>query len=175
MAISGPNQSDLPTRPEDLFALFEDLGIDYALHHHDPVFTVEEGAHIKQTIPGTHCRNLFLRDKKKRTFLVVAANETEIDLKALPARIGSSRLSFGRPERLWDMLGIRPGSVCPFCVMNDKGHHVQVVLDDYAMRQNRINVHPLDNSMTVGISPGDLMRFLARTGHEPLTIDFSSL
>ena len=115
-----PNQDPLPTSPEDLFALLDHLGIPYSLQHHPPIFTVAEGEHLKASIPGTHCRNLFLRDKKKRCFLVMAANETSVDLKELEKKLGCGRLSFGSPERLWETLGIRPGSVCPFTLINDK-------------------------------------------------------
>ncbi len=111
----------LPTSPEDLLEALDRLDITYKIHHHAPIFTVEEGVHLKAEIPGVHCRNLFLRDKKEQMFLVVAANETKIDLKSLPVLIGSGRLSFGSPQRLWTYLGIRPGSVCPFCVINDRG------------------------------------------------------
>ena len=162
-----PEAEPLPTSPEDLFRVFDDLKIEYALHHHDPIFTVEEGVHLKATIPGLHCRNLFLRDKKKRNFLVVAANETEVDLKALPDLIGSGRLSFGSSDRLWQYLGIRPGSVCPFTVINDDNHDVTVVLDAKMMDAEIVCYHPLDNAMTVGLSPSDLLLFLKHTGHEP--------
>lgn len=155
----------LPTSPDDLFALLERLGISYSLHRHPPIFTVAEGEHLKASIPGVHCRNLFLRDKKKNSFLVVLANETEVDLKALEAKLGCGRLSFGSPERLWETLGIRPGSVCPFTLVNDKSHAVRVVLDECMMKAEIVNYHPLDNSMTIGLTPADLLKFIAHTGH----------
>ena len=166
-----PSLEPLPTSPEDLFKLLDQLSIRYELHNHEPTFTVEESDKLKAHIPGTHCRNLYLRDKKKRNFLVVAANETEIDLKALQQKLDCGRLSFGSSDRLWQFLGIRPGSVCPFTVINDTEHNVQVILDAEMMTADIVNYHPLDNAMTIGLSPADLMKFFDHTGHEPVTLD----
>ncbi|MDB2682800.1 prolyl-tRNA synthetase associated domain-containing protein [Alphaproteobacteria bacterium] len=162
----------IPTKPDDLFEILQLLDITYECHHHDPIFTVEEGLHLKADIPGTHCRNLFLRDKKKRMFLITAANETTIDLKGLPEKLDCHRLSFGSAERLADYLGIYPGAVNPFCVMNDKQKDVQPILDSAMMQANIINVHPLDNAMTISIAPSDLLKFYTHTGHTPKIIDF---
>lgn len=165
------DHAPLPTTPEDLFELLQSLGIAYKLHHHPATFTVAESNHLKASIPGVHCRNLYLRDKKKKNFLVVAANETKIDMKTLQEKLGCGRLSFGSPERLWTYLGIRPGSVCPFTAINDTDHHVQIVLDAQMMKGEIVNYHPLDNTMTIGLSPTDLLKFFAHTGHQPLTLD----
>lgn len=164
----------LPTTPEQLFEVLKTLNIAYKLHNHAPVFTVEESSEINADIPGTHCRNLYVRDKKKRNFLIVAANETEVDLKAVSARAGAGRFSFGSADRLWQFLGIRPGSVCPFTVINDVEHHVTVILGEFMMTQELVNYHPLDNAMTIGISPADLLKFLDHTGHEPLILKLDS-
>ena len=161
----------LPTTPEDLFKVLKELEISYDLHHHDAVFTVEESQKVDADIPGTHCRNLYLRDKKKKNFLVVAANQTEVDLKNLSQTLECGRFSFGSADRLFQYLGIRPGSVCPFTVINDTDHHVQVVLDAYMMDQDIVNYHPLDNTMTISITPADLLKFLAHTGHEPIIVE----
>ena len=166
-----PDIAPLPTSPERLFEILQSLDIAYKKYDHEPIFTVEEGLHLKVEIPGVHCRNLYLRDKKKRNFLVVAANETAVDIKALPEQLGSGRLSFGSAERLWEHLGIRPGSVCPFTVINDPEHKVQVVLDAYMMNADIVNYHPLDNAMTIGLSPADLLKFFDHTGHKPITLD----
>ena len=161
----------LPTTPEQLFKILQTLNITYELHHHPATFTVAESDVLKAEIPGTHCRNLYLRDKKKRNFLIVAANETEIDLKFLSKALECGRFSFGSQDRLWQHLGIRQGSVCPFCVINDPDHHVQVVLDAEMMKANRVNYHPMDNRMTIGLSPTDLLRFFEHSGHVPITLD----
>ncbi len=173
-AQSQPQQAEhsLPTTPQDLFEILQSLGIKYDLHHHAPTFTVEESDKLKGEIAGVHCRNLFLRDKKKQNFLVVAANETEVDMKSLQEKLDCGRLSFGSSERLWEFLGIRPGSVCPFTLINDKDHHVQLVLDAAMMRGEFVNYHPLDNAMTVTLTPQDLLKFFAHTGHAPITLDF---
>lgn len=166
-----PEELPLPTNPKALFGVLDNLGISYKKYDHEPIFTVEEGLHLKGEIPGVHCRNLYLRDKKKRNFLVVAANETEIDIKALPEKLDCGRLSFGSAERLWQHLGIRPGSVCPFTAINDPDHEVQVVLDQYMMDCELVNYHPLDNAMTIGLSPADLLKFFDHTGHKPLIVN----
>ena len=164
---------ELPTSPESLFEILEALNIAYELYHHEPIFTVEEGEHLKANIPGEHCRNLFLRDKKKAMYLVCAANETAVDLKKLQTLLDSARLSFGSPDRLWQYLGIRPGSVCPFCALNDPDHQVQIILDQYMMEADLVCFHPLDNAMSITLKPADLLTFFAHTGHSPKTIDLS--
>lgn len=161
----------LPTTPEELLKTLQDLDIAYEMHEHVAVFTVEESSKINAAIPGTHCRNLYLRDKKKKNFLVVAANETAVDMKHLQELLECGRLSFGSGDRLWQFLGIRQGSVCPFTVINDKDHQVQVVLDAAMMKGEIVNYHPLDNTMTIGITPADLLKFLTHTGQTPIVLD----
>jgi len=157
----------LPTTSEQLFQVLNNLEIDYILHKHRPVYTVAEGHDVWKGIPGLHCRNLFLRDHKKKMFLIVAANETKIDLKDLKKQLNSGRLSFGSAERLWEFLGIQPGAVSPFCLINDKDRQVTLVLDPKMMDAERVNYHPLDNAMTIGIHPNDLLKFADYTGHLP--------
>jgi len=164
-------EQPLPTTPQELLNLLEKLGISYDLHHHEAVFTVQESSKLNSGIPGVHCRNLYLRDKKKKNFLIILANETQVDLKTLQSKLESGRLSFGSPDRLWEFLGIRPGSVCPFTVINDPNHLVQVVLDAQMMAAKIVNYHPLDNKMTIGLTPADLKKFFTHTGHSPLTLD----
>lgn len=162
----------IPTSPDDLLALLDTLKIPYDLHHHEPIFTVEEGIHLKKEIPGTHCRNLFLKDKKGKMFLITAANETKIDLKSLPEQLNCGRLSFGSKERLMEYLGIYPGAVTPFAAMNDKTHNVGVILDKTMMDADIMCVHPLDNAKTIGFSPKDLMKFFDFTGHTAQILEF---
>jgi Ala-tRNA(Pro) deacylase len=152
----------------DLFALFDRLGIRATAYSHIPVFTVAESQAIKETIPGGHSKNLFLKDKKGRMFLVVAEAQTPIDLKRLHETIGASgRLSFGSAGLLRDVLGVEPGSVTPFALMNDTAGQVSVILDAALMEHEPVNFHPLVNSKTTGVSREDLMTFLRATGHEP--------
>lgn len=164
---------DLPTSPDSLMAKLDELGVEYQLHHHEAVYTVEESEKIDADIPGTHCRNLFLRDKKKKNFLVVLQNATDIDMKKLPPVIGSDRLSFGSADRLWEFLGVRPGSVCPFAITNDTENKVKILLDKSMMETDVVNYHPLLNTMTVSLKPADLLKFIETTGHEAHIVDLS--
>lgn len=165
--------TDLPTSKDDLLRNLDEQEITYKLYEHEPIFTVEQGEPLKKSIPGVHCRNLFLRDKKKRMFLVTAANETKIDLKKLSSVLDCGRLSFGSAERLWDNLGIKQGSVNPFCIMNDTQGQVRIILDKYMMEQDIMNVHPMDNAFTIGLAPTDLTRFVESTNHEAEVVDLS--
>jgi Ala-tRNA(Pro) deacylase len=163
----------MPTAPEQLLAVLDGLGIEYSLHHHRAVFTVAESEEVDAEIPGTHCRNLFLRDDKKNNFLVVLQNATEVDIKKLPPIIGSKKLSFGSAERLWDYLGVRPGSVCPYSIINDKDKQVKICLDKSMMETDIVNYHPLLNTMTIGVKTKDLIRFIENCGHVAHIMDFS--
>ncbi|CUW41688.1 putative YbaK/aminoacyl-tRNA synthetase-associated domain [Magnetospirillum sp. XM-1] len=160
-----------PATPDDLFALFDRLDIRAVTHRHEPAFTVEQGHRVWGSIPGIHCKNLFLKDGKGRLWLVVAPADRRVDLKALPARIGAARLSFGSAELLVEVLGIEPGSVTPFAVINDPGQRVSVVLDSWMMTQELVNYHPLRNDMTTTLTPAELVRFFEHTGHHPLLVD----
>lgn len=168
-----PKGSDLPTTPQAVLARLDDLGISYTLHHHEAVYTVAESEAVDADIPGTHCRNLFLRDKKKNNFLVCLQNATDIDMKKLPPVIGSDRLSFGSADRLWEFLGVRPGSVCPYSIINDTDQTVKICLDASMMEHDIVNFHPLINTMTISVKPADLVRFVESTGHTPHIIDFN--
>jgi Ala-tRNA(Pro) deacylase len=155
----------------DLFAKLDSLGIDTTTHEHPPVFTVEEAKAHCADLPGGHCKSLFLKDKKDRLYLLVALDSRPIDLNAIGKRIGSARLSFGRPELLQEVLGVTPGSVTPFALINDRAHRVSVVLDAGMMRETVLNYHPLTNTATTNIRPDDLRRFIAACGHEPTEIE----
>jgi Ala-tRNA(Pro) deacylase len=150
---------------ERLFALLDGLGIATDTHHHPPAFTVEQGNRVWGAIPGIHCKNLFLKDAKGKLWLVVAPGDRSIDLKRLPERIGSARLSFGSGELLQRVLGVEPGSVTPFALINDEERRVSLVLDAWMMAQPLLNFHPLRNDMTTTIASGDFRRFLAAIGH----------
>lgn len=149
-------------------AHFETLGIAFELFEHEAVFTVAESHKVKGGLKGAHCRNLALYNKKKQMWLVVAQDSTPIDLKKLDAVIGAGRLSFMQPDRLWDYLGVRAGSVNPFAIINDTDNAVTIVLDQSMMDCDLVNYHPMINTMSVALSPADLLRFIASTGHTPL-------
>lgn len=165
-----------PAGPDDLFARLEALGIETRTMHHPPVFTVEEAKALRGALTGGHTKNLFLRNKKGRMWLVTCLEDRNVDLKALDAALGSGRLSFGSAARLMAHLGVVPGAVTPFAAVNDSAGAVQVVLDQGMLEQHAVlNFHPLDNAMTTTIAPGDLVRFLEAVGHPPLRLDFEGI
>jgi Ala-tRNA(Pro) deacylase len=166
-------EEEMPTSPEQLFAYLEDLEIAYDLHHHEATFKVEQSKHLKNHIEGLHCRNLFLRDKKKVMYLVVASNDTKIDLKKLDKLVGANRFSFGSADRLWQYLGVRPGSVCPYAVINDKDCAVNVILDKAMQTDEKVNYHPLVNTMTISVAFDDLVKFMKSCGHNPRIVDLT--
>jgi Ala-tRNA(Pro) deacylase len=157
----------MPATPEDLFALLDRLGIAHETVRHPPLFTVEESRRLRGQIRGAHTKNLFLCDKRGRVFLVSALEDASTDLKRLHHRLGAGRFSFGSPVLMRELIGIEPGAVTPFAVMNDAAGRVIVVLDEELMRHARLNFHPLINTMTTNIGRDDLVRFLDATGHPP--------
>ena len=163
------------TTRDELFALFDALGIAHRTLEHPPVFRVGEGEDIKATLPGGHTKNLFLKDARDRLWLVSALQDARIDLKALPAAIGSARLSFGSAERLEAALGVTPGSVTAFALVNDPQHRVTFVLDAALAAADPVNFHPLTNTATTAISQAGFRRFLDHLGVTPLIVDFARL
>ena len=159
----------------DLMALFDRLGIAATTHEHPAVFTVEEAKAHFGRLPGCHCKSLFLKDKKGDLWLVVARDDARVDLKRLAKALGAGNLSFGKPELLAEVLGVIPGAVTPFGLINDRARRVRVVLDGTMMQAELVNYHPLTNDATTALTPADLVRFLAATGHEPRTIDLDGL
>jgi len=157
--------------PKELLERLDALGIKSETIEHEPVFTVAESKPVKARIPGAHSKNLFVKDKKGRFFLISAKDETPIDLKRTHEAIGASgRLSFGSAEQLKALLGVEPGSVTAFAVVNDTERKVTMVLDANLMEHERVNFHPLVNSMTTGVSREDLVKFLRATDHDPLIL-----
>ena len=160
--------------PDELFAFLDQLGIRTRTVRHEPLFTVEQSRGLYARLDGAHTKNLFLIDKKGRLFLAVGGHHADIDLKHLHRRIGASgRLSFGKPERLRENLGIEPGSVTAFAAINDKAGQVEVLLDAPLAAFTHINCHPLENTGTTQIAWDDLLRFLRATGHEPRILPLS--
>ncbi len=155
---------------QDLWDFLDRLGIATETARHAPVFTVEEAKAHRGALAGMHTKNLFLKDKKGQLWLVVTAEDRAVDLKDLRHRIGSAPLSFARPELLQEILGVAPGSVTPFAVMNDTFSRVRVVLDAEMMAGERLNFHPLTNTATTAIAPAGLLAFLDGCGHPPLVV-----
>jgi Ala-tRNA(Pro) deacylase len=160
-----------PTTPEQLLARLAELGIACRTVSHPPVFTVEEAKALRGELPGGHVKNLFLRDKKGAMWLVVAEEDRRIDLKALAARIGAGKVSFASAERLMAHLGVVPGAVTPFGLINDRRHDVRVVIDAGLLAHDPVNVHPLTNDRTTAIAPRDLLRFIEACGHRAEVLD----
>jgi Ala-tRNA(Pro) deacylase len=163
----------MPATRADLFARFEQLGITTETRDHPPVFTVEEARALRGEIPGGHCKNLFLKDEKGAIWLIVCLEEARIDLKAAPPRIGSKRLSFGKPDLLMEVLGVEPGSVTPFGLINDRAARTNVILDKPMMDRELLNYHPLANDATTTIRATDLLTFIRSCGHDPRIVAVS--
>ncbi len=157
----------MPATREDLFERFKSLGIQTKTKDHAPVYTVEEARALRGEIEGGHCKNLFLKDDKGGLWLIVCLEESQIDLKSAPAKIGSRRLSFGKPDLLMDVMGVEPGSVTPFGLINDADCRVNVVLDAAMMAHELVNYHPLQNTATTTIRSADLLAFIRSLGHDP--------
>lgn len=159
----------------DLLAFLGDLGVAATTHEHPAVFRVGEGEAIKADIAGAHTKNLFLKDAKGQLWLISAEDRSVIDLKRLPPVIGSARLSFGAEPLMVETLGVAPGSVTAFALINDRNRRVRFVLDRALAEAELVNFHPLTNTATTTIDQAGLRRFLAALGVEPLVVDFTTL
>lgn len=162
------DEPSFKTSPQQFMALLDELGISYRNFEHEAVFTVEESHKVTGMVPGAHCRNLALYNKKKQMWLVTLRDQTPIDLKKLEVVLGCGRLSFMRPERLWDALGVRAGSVTPFSIMNDVDQQVTLVLEKEMLDEDLVNYHPMINTMSLALKPSDLLKFVDHTKHRPV-------
>jgi Ala-tRNA(Pro) deacylase len=158
------------SREQALVDALAGLGIASMMHEHEAVFTVEESAQLHENITGMHSKNLFLKDASGQFWLVTAPHDARVDLKALPAAIGSKKVSFGKAEDMERLLGITPGSVTPLAAFNDANGDVKVVIDTRLAIADCVNVHPLRNTATISLSGAGLISFLAHHGHTPLTV-----
>jgi Ala-tRNA(Pro) deacylase len=157
--------------PDELLAYLDALDIPSATVEHPPLHTVEESQALRGDIPGGHVKNLFVKDKKGRLFLLVLGEGTPVDLKRVHERIGAQgRVTFGSAELLDEAWGVKPGAVTPFGAINDRQGRVTVVLDAEMMRHERLNFHPLVNTRTTGVNSAGILKFLRATGHEPLIV-----
>ena len=158
-----------------LFAFLDAQDIAHSTHHHAPIFTVDDGAAIKAELPGGHSKNLFLKDKAGALFLICALGSTAIRLGRLHKVIGCKRLSFAREDILLSTLGVAPGSVSLFTLINDKERAVTLIIDTALAAHDIVNFHPLLNDATTAISSRDMLRFANALGYEPILIDFNCL
>lgn len=160
---------------EDLFAMLDEQGIKHETKDHQPVFTVEESAAIKADMPGAHTKNLFLKDKGGNFFLICAESHAQIKVNKLHPHLGCKRLSFANSDYLMEHLGVEPGSVCLFSIMNDTAGEVTLVIDKTLADSDIVNFHPLNNDATTVISSDDMVKFAKATGHAPIIMDFAVL
>ncbi|MDC0880609.1 YbaK/EbsC family protein [Hellea sp.] len=165
----------MPISREDLFLYLNDLNIKHSTIKHKPIFKVEDSLSLKKTMDGANTKNLFLKDKKGELFLVCAVSDTKINVNRLHQVLGCKRLSFGKTDVLKSALGITPGSVTLFSIINDTALNVTLVIDKFLMDYKIVNFHPLLNDATTAISSPDMIKFAKSTKHEPLIVDFAKL
>jgi Ala-tRNA(Pro) deacylase len=160
----------MPATPADLFALFNRLGIEHSTIEHPPFFTVEEGRPWHDKIPGLHCKNLFIKDRKGGIWLVVTPADKRADLARLEKILGAPRFSFARPDVLLDVLALTPGSVTPFGLINDTQRRVTVILDAAMLDSEWVNFHPLHNAASTTLRSADVLSFVRALGYEPIVV-----
>jgi Ala-tRNA(Pro) deacylase len=158
----------------ELLRRLDELGIAHTTSEHPPVYTVEEAERHTGHLPGGHCKNLFLKDRKGGLWLLVCLNQRRIDVNRLARALGCARLSFGKPELLEEVLGVAPGGVTPFALINDRARRVQPILDRAMLAFERLNYHPLTNAATTTIAAADLPKFIKACGHEPRILDLDA-
>jgi Ala-tRNA(Pro) deacylase len=167
-----PRSIVMPATPADVFALLDRLGIPHSTVEHTALFTVEESRALRGEIAGGHSKNLFVKDKKSRLFLITAREDAALDLKRLHEAIGGSgRVSFGSGELLEEVWGVRPGSVTPFGAINDAAGRVTVVIERALLAFDPVNFHPLVNTATTSLPAQGLLAYLRATGHEAMVTD----
>lgn len=164
-----------PETPEGLLARLAAAGIAQRTVRHPPLYTVEQSKALRGELPGLHVKNLFLRNQKGAMWLVTCLEDRQVDLKRLGELLNAGRFSFGSADRLMKYLGIRPGAVTPFAIVNDKGHQVTNVIDRALTGPELVNAHPLVNDQTTVLAGQDLVRFLAGLGRAPAELDFARL
>jgi Ala-tRNA(Pro) deacylase len=163
-----------PATPDQLLARLTALGIDHRTTQHRPVFTVAEGADLKAAMPGGHTKNLFLKDKTGALCLLCAIADSQIDLNAVSRLIGAGRLSFGSAELLMAHLGVIPGAVTLFAMINDPERKVRLILDQALFAYDPVHFHPLRNDASTAISPAGMLRFVSSLGRTPIQIAFDA-
>ncbi len=163
----------MPASPTDLFRYFDELNIAHTTVEHPATFTVEEGRHLKASIPGGHTKNLFMKDKDGTIVLISAWVDSVLKLNQLHKLIGTRRLSFSSADLMQEVLGVAPGSVTPFALINDTKHQVRLIADSALMAFEMLNFHPLINTATTTIKTADFRRFVEATGHTMSEVDFT--
>lgn len=159
----------------DLFSFLDQHHIQHSTVEHAAAHTVEQAQANRGLLPGGHAKNLFLKCKKGSLWLIVAQENTPIRLNQLHKRIGSGRLSFASRELMMDVLGITPGSVTPFALLNDSAKPVNVILDEVLLKEDPLNFHPLENTATTTIARDDLILFLEARGFHPKILNLMEI
>ena len=151
---------------EELLNVLTEIGINYTNHEHPAVYTVEEADKHHEGIEGVHSKNLFFKDRKKKLVLVVTLSDKPIKIKEVAEKIGHKGMSFGKPDLLMEVLGVIPGAVTPFAVINDTEKKVKVILDQEMMDHDLLNFHPIVNTATTTIASNDLVKFMEHCNQE---------
>ncbi len=158
----------------DLFELFNKLNIAHKTFEHEPLFTVEQADKVAHEIPGTHIKNLFLKDDSGQLWLLVAESHEKIELKKVEQLLQARKLRFADETLLWQHLGVKPGSVTPFGLINDSEHRIKLIIDHTILEGAIINAHPLENTATTSISVDDFKKFLKALKYEAMIIDLAN-
>jgi Ala-tRNA(Pro) deacylase len=167
---------DIKAGEAELYALLDAHGIAYTHHTHPPLFTVADSRALRGELPGGHVKNMFMKDKKGAIWLATCLEDRQIRIRDLEREVGAKNFSFGKEDLLWDVLGVRPGAVTPFGLINDPApQRVQVALDAQMLERDPLNFHPLHNEATTTISKDGFLKFLTLTGHQPVLVDFDRL
>ena len=160
----------------DIYNFLDNHQIEYERHDHPPVYTVEDVNRLVPPLEAAKTKSLFLRDAKgSKHFLVIVKGEKRVNLKALPDLLNSSRLRFGSPDRLKKHLGVDPGSVSLFAVVNDIDKAVELIIDSTLWKSDAFQFHPLVNTSTLVISRYNVKQFLDKTGHDAQILDVPGL
>jgi Ala-tRNA(Pro) deacylase len=168
-------ESPVPLTSDALLARLAELDIKISTVSHPPLRTVADAKRLRGALPGGHVKNLFLRDKRQRFWLVVTNEDRAVDLKALAKALDAGRFSFANEQQLDELLGIAAGAVSPFATINDAAGAVSVVLDAALLELDPLNLHPLRNDRTTAIAARDLLRFLESCNHTPRVMSFAGL
>jgi Ala-tRNA(Pro) deacylase len=160
----------------DLFVFLDRLGVAHRTVEHEAIFTVAQGRELKRQWPGGHSKNLFLKDKRGALFLAVALGETRVDLVGLGKRLGAKgRLSFGKPELMTATMGVIPGAVTPFALINETASALEtVILDRALLAHDPVWFHPLENTASTAVSPDGLATFVKACGFQPQIVDLAA-
>lgn len=158
---------------EDLFLKLDQLGISYKNFEHEPCFTVEESNQVCAHIKGAHSKNLFLKTKKKEFYLVSILEHKRLDIKEFAQSIDVKKLSFANDDYLMELLGVKPGSVTPYGLINDHERKINYYIDEDFLKAEFINFHPLQNDMTLQVTPKDFQKFMEDLGVQFQVISIS--